>query len=263
MPIEGEALAVVDALDKARHLVLGCSDLIIAVNHKPLLKVFLDRSLEDISNTCLRNLKEKTLRYKFKMVHIPGVKHSATDCLSCYPTGEPVKLILTDDLEPIASNHDAFQHLTQSLLDLRVYDTTDSDIEECVIAATTTSLNALNLKSVSWDRVRTATASDEDMLVLTELIESGMPEFHHEMPNSIRKYFQFRDDLSTIDGVIVYKDRIVIPPSLRDEVLCALHSAHQGVTSMIARAEASVFWPGIMPVIAALRASCLQSQCTI
>ncbi|CAE1167716.1 unnamed protein product [Acanthosepion pharaonis] len=145
---------------------------------------------------------------------------------------EPVKLILTDDLALIASNHDAFRHSTQSLPDLRVYDTTDSDIKECVIAAATTSLNALNLKSVTWDRVRTATASDEDML--------------------------FRDDLSNIDGVIVYKDRIVIPPSLRDEVLCALHSAHQGVTSMIARAESSVFWPGITPAIAALRASCLQ-----
>ena len=49
-PIEGEALAVVDALDKARHFVLGCSDLIVAVDHKPLLKIFGDRCLEDIPN---------------------------------------------------------------------------------------------------------------------------------------------------------------------------------------------------------------------
>ena len=38
-PIEGEALAVVDALHKARHFVLGCKNLIIAVDHKPLLKI--------------------------------------------------------------------------------------------------------------------------------------------------------------------------------------------------------------------------------
>jgi len=61
-PIEGEALAVADSLDKARYFVLECRDLIIAVDHKPLLRVFRDRSLEDISNTRLRNLKEKTLR---------------------------------------------------------------------------------------------------------------------------------------------------------------------------------------------------------
>ncbi|CAE1161919.1 unnamed protein product [Acanthosepion pharaonis] len=50
-----------------------------------------------------------------------------------------------------------------------------------------------------------------------------MAEFRHEMPNSIREYFQFRDDLSSIGGVIVYKDRIVIPPSLLSSV-AFLHS---------------------------------------
>ena len=37
-PDEGEALAVADALDKARLFVLGCSNLIFAVDHKPLIK---------------------------------------------------------------------------------------------------------------------------------------------------------------------------------------------------------------------------------
>jgi len=71
--VEGKVLAVADALDKARFFVLGCSDLISGVDHKPLLKVFSDRSLKESSNARLRNLKEKTLRYKFRMVHLPGV----------------------------------------------------------------------------------------------------------------------------------------------------------------------------------------------
>ena len=49
-PIEDEALAVADALDKARHFVLGCRNLTIAVDHEPLLKIFGDRSLDHISN---------------------------------------------------------------------------------------------------------------------------------------------------------------------------------------------------------------------
>jgi hypothetical protein len=67
-PIEGEGLAVADFLDKARYFVLGCKDLTIAVDHKPLLKIFNDQSLKDISNNRLRNLKEKILRYRFRMV---------------------------------------------------------------------------------------------------------------------------------------------------------------------------------------------------
>lgn len=39
--IEGEALAIADALDKARFFVLGCSDRTVAVDHKPLLKVLV------------------------------------------------------------------------------------------------------------------------------------------------------------------------------------------------------------------------------
>ena len=60
-PIEGEALAVIDALDRARHFVLGCQNLVIVVDHKPLLKIFSDRALDNIPNPRLRNLKEKSL----------------------------------------------------------------------------------------------------------------------------------------------------------------------------------------------------------
>ena len=81
-PVEGEALAVADALDKARFFVLGCEELIIAVDHKPLLKIFGNRSLEDISKARLLNLKEKTLRYRFTMIHVPGVRHKAADAVS-------------------------------------------------------------------------------------------------------------------------------------------------------------------------------------
>ena len=99
-PIEGEALAVADALDKARHFVLGCSNLVVAVDHKPLCKLFGDRSLEDIPNTRLRNLKEKTLRYRFSMFHIPGIRNKTSDALSRHPTGatNPAKMPLQDDV---------------------------------------------------------------------------------------------------------------------------------------------------------------------
>ena len=84
-PVEGEALAVADALDKARFFVLGCNELIIAVDHKPLLKIFGNRSLDEIANGRLRNLKERTLRYKFRITHIPGIKNKAADCISHHP----------------------------------------------------------------------------------------------------------------------------------------------------------------------------------
>ena len=99
-PIEGEALAVADVMDKARHFILGCKDLIIAVNHKPLLGLFTNRSLNDIPNNRLRNLKERTLRYRFTMIHVPGLKNCTPDGLSRHPTGDPApnQLPLPNDI---------------------------------------------------------------------------------------------------------------------------------------------------------------------
>ena len=55
--------------------------------------------LDKISNPRLCNLKEKTLRYHFRMVHIPGVKNRAPDAISRHPTGDqtPPKMQLLDD----------------------------------------------------------------------------------------------------------------------------------------------------------------------
>ena len=38
-----------------------------------------------------------------------------------------------------------------------------------------------------------------------------------------------KGELSVLDGVIFYGNRILIPGSLRQEVLVILHKAHQGV----------------------------------
>ena len=104
--------------------------------------------------------------------------------------------------------------------------------------------------------MKEATASDNNMEKLLSIIATGFPPFRHQLLGDLQEYYQFRDHLHTVDGVILYKERIVIPPSLRHHVLSTLHSAHQGVTSMTSRAESTVFWPGITPAIRALRESC-------
>ena len=100
-PVEGEALAVVHALDKARFFVLGCNDLTVAVDHKPLLGIFCDRSL-DMANGRLRDLKEKTLRYRFTMLHIAGMKNKAADALSRHPSDDGT--VIADNVSSVADS---------------------------------------------------------------------------------------------------------------------------------------------------------------
>ena len=43
-PVEGESLAVAFGLEKCKHFVLGCTDLVIAVDHKPLIGLFTQKA---------------------------------------------------------------------------------------------------------------------------------------------------------------------------------------------------------------------------
>ena len=103
-------------------------------------------------------------------------------------------------------------------------------VDSCIIASATAALDTL------IGPCSPATSSDPDLVSLMELIESGLPD-RDMLPQQLRVYHQFRSSLYTADGVILYKDRIVIPVALHQDVLLALHSAHQGVTAMTARAE--------------------------
>ena len=253
-PVEGEALAVVNALEKAKHFVLGCKNLIIAVDHKPLLKLFGNRSLEDIPNSRLRNLKEKTLSYRFQMVHVPGVKNKVADELSRHPSDPAERIILPDDIATMTENIDSPPH--PLLGETQACDPIYMDVEECTVAFLHSIFQASPITSTTWDLVRTATASDESLNELQNLIENGFPESNAEIPKDLRAYFPLREQLSTVDGVIIYNDRVVVPPSLRPNVIATLHAAHQGVSTMISRAESSVFWPGITKDIHEVRERC-------
>ena len=70
-PIEGECLAVTYALHKTKFYTLGLDKLTICVDHKPLIGILNDTELERIENRRLRKLKEKTLGWRFKIIHVP------------------------------------------------------------------------------------------------------------------------------------------------------------------------------------------------
>ena len=72
----------------------------------------------------------------------------------------------------------------------------------------------------------------------------------------MREFFKFRENISMAQGVILYKDRVVVLRVLRREILERLHAGHQGVVSMRARVANCVFWPGIDQAIQDVRSRC-------
>ena len=87
-PVEGEALAIIWSLKQTKYFTLGCNQLTIITDHKPLIKLFGDRTLDEIQNMRLFKLKEKSMHWMFKIVHRPGKLNFVADATSRNPTGD-------------------------------------------------------------------------------------------------------------------------------------------------------------------------------
>ena len=83
-----------------------------------------------------------------------------------------------------------------------------------------------------------------------------MADSMHDVPAELKEFHRYRHGLMVMDGVVTYKQRLVVPVSLQKRVLETLHAAHQGVSGMINRAEQSIFWPSITTDITRTRAMC-------
>jgi len=191
---------------------------------------------------------------RFKILHKPGKLHLAPDAMSRHPVETK------DEVEISAS---------EILAGIRLPDS------ECIIASNQV---GDNFRAVTFDRVKEETLKDSQMMKLIHYIQAGFPESKDHLPLELHEFWIVRYSLFIIDGVIMCSDRkreldhnkllshssifqddvyrIVIPPSLRKEVISVLHSAHQGVTAMNERARSIVYWPGITNDIQRCRENC-------
>ena len=81
-PIEGEAKAASWAVDKCKFFLLGLSNFILALDHRPLISIFSDKELGSVDNPRIRSQKVKLLPYRFTPLHIPGKLHVVPDTWS-------------------------------------------------------------------------------------------------------------------------------------------------------------------------------------
>ena len=179
-------------------------------------------------------------------MYISGAKNKVSDAISRRPVGplDPPQLQLSDseDEHNITGGTEAQNNL---------------DVVPFQNNGNTTIASALDsLQVITWDKIKLATSSDQEMEEMLALVESGFPTCKADLPGNLQKFFRHRKDLSVYDNVLLYKNRIVVPKSLQADILSLLHCSHQGVARMICRAETSVFWPGITADLHRIRSMC-------
>jgi hypothetical protein len=105
--------------------------------------------------------------------------------------------------------------------------------------------STLPASPIKLQQIRNETADDPVLSKLREVEYQGWTATREQCPQSLYDFWNFREELTIENGLILKQEPIVMPPNLREEVLTTIHEGHLGQEKCLLRARA-VFWPGIM-----------------
>ena len=110
---------------------------------------------------------------------------------------------------------------------------------------------------------RDNTAIDADLQLLQNTVTWGWPVERSKVPEAIRPYFAFRDEIVYCSGLLFRGNQLVVPKVMQTEMLSRIHESHQGIVKSKQRARSVLFWPGMNSQMNGMNGQRLQQICTI
>lgn len=214
--IEKELLAIVFSCRKFHFYIYG-RKITLHTDHKPLVSIFA-KDVSEIPSVRLQNMRLKLLRYRLNLIHIPG------------------KLMHIADL------------LSRSFSEEHVEYEDEKDIKDVI--------HSVNMSERSKLEVVEGIETDKALHELRKYCIEGWPLNKKSISENVRVYYNSRKEIYTENGLVFYKDRIIVPTSLREKFLKLVHEGHQGVVKSKLRANSLIYWPGIGNEIENLVANC-------
>lgn len=219
--IEKELLAICYGCEKFHQYIYGKQHIQIYSDHKPL-EIILKKPMHKASPR-LQRLMIRLQAYDLDVTYVKGQYMYIADCLS---------------RAPVASDSD------------------DSDLEDEMIMAIHSLVEDLPVSASKFSEVQKATEQDSDLQLVIQCIMKGWPKCRRSIPVSIRAYWNIRDELHVIQGVVMFGNRMVIPSSLRQQMLSLIHESHMGGDKCKARARTIFYWPGMNDNIEEIVSKC-------
>ena len=208
--IKKECLAAVWCCERFDRYLVGLPTFQLEIDKKPLVPLINNRQLSETPIRCQRMLM-RLARFNTEAIYTAGKNMHVADHLSRSPL------------------HEGAESNTEELIAERV-----------------------NAVSAQWpasdtclDRLREETRKDDNLQIVMDYTRNGWPTYKEDVKLGARHLFPVRGELSVWEGILVKGDRLLIPSSMRKEILQRLHEGHNGKNKCREHAADTVWWPHI------------------
>lgn len=175
--IEKEMYAVIFGCKKFHQYIFG-RKVVVETDHKPLIPI--SKKPLHAAPPRLQRMLIQLQKYDVELVYIPGKQIPVADTLS--------RNFMPDTFQELASGIEAHVH---------------------------TVLSNAPVSDQKIKKIQEATQSDEQLQELRNTILTGWPESRKECSPTVTEFWNYRDELSVVDHLILKGEKIVIPKLLR------------------------------------------------
>ena len=216
--IEKECLSIVFATERFEHYILGKEKVTVENDHKPLMTIFKKSILS--SPKRLQRMRLRLMKYNLEVIYKPGPQMYISDTLSRASLPLP-------KVQPRTPEYLIYA--------IRQAKTNREELEQLQPDNFVTDLRLLQIKR--------AMINDPTLQTLVSVTAEGWPNSKQDVPLCIRDYWPYRDELTVHDGLAYRGTRIIMPTSLRREMIERAHLSHLGEQYTINTAREIMYWP--------------------
>ena len=146
-------------------------------------------------------------------------------------------------------NADALSRLPRPVT--TAYDKSPGDLVQLV--------HHLEATTVSANQIKVWTDRDPILSHVKKFLLQSSPELQY-LSDEFKPYQCRRDELSLLDGCVLWGTRVVVPPQGRQSLLRELHETHPGVSKMKSLARSYTWWLNMNKEIEEVVKSCQSCQ---
>ncbi|XP_060873973.1 uncharacterized protein K02A2.6-like [Metopolophium dirhodum] len=95
------------------------------------------------------------------------------------------------------------------------------------------------------EQIKSATELDKELNLLKHYVIEGWPEKREQLNEETKKYWECKELTTVYDGVLYKSNRIIVPESLKSEMLKRIHFNHMGIEKCKYRARSCLYWVGM------------------